>query len=114
MAAIGGTAHLDVSRGDLEAKYDARVALGELNKWSKELPPLEGDLDASGTVGGTLEHPVGSFDGRVRRLQWQEVTDASVSAAGRWSGTDLTIDLVQRFEPRAGCESERGRASGYR
>ena len=92
VAAMGGTAHLDVSRGDLEVKYDARVALGELNKWSKELPPLEGDLDASGTVGGTLEHPVGSFEGRIRRLQWQEVTDASVSAAGRWSGTDLTID----------------------
>ena len=92
VAAIGGTAHLDVSRGDLEVKYDARVALGELKKWSREVPPLEGELEASGTVGGTLDHPVGSFDGRVKRLQWQEVTDASVSAAGRWSGTDLTID----------------------
>src|SRR5688572_20107074 len=28
VAAIGGTADLDVSRGDLEVKYDARVALG--------------------------------------------------------------------------------------
>ena len=92
VAAIGGTAHLDVSRGDLDVKYDARVALGELQKWSTEVPPLEGELEASGTVGGTLDHPVASFDGRVKRLQWQEVTDASVSAAGRWSGTDLTID----------------------
>ena len=92
VAAIGGTAHLDVSRGDLDVKYDARVALGELQKWLTEVPPLEGELEASGTVGGTLDHPVASFDGRVKRLQWQEVTDASVSAAGRWSGTDLTID----------------------
>ena len=92
VAAIGGTAHLDVSRGDLDVKYDARVALGELQKWSTEVPPLEGELEASGTVGGTLDHPVASFDGRVKRLQWQEVTDASASAAGRWSGTDLTID----------------------
>ena len=92
VAAIGGTAHLDVSRGDLDVKYDARVALGELQKWSTEVPPLEGELEASGTIGGTLDHPVASFDGRVKRLQWQEVTDASVSAAGRWSGTDLTID----------------------
>ena len=92
VATIGGTAHLDVSRGDLDVKYDARVALGELQKWLTEVPPLEGELEVSGTVGGTLDHPVASFDGRVKRLQWQEVTDASVSAAGRWSGTDLTID----------------------
>ena len=92
VAAIGGTAYLDVSRGDLDVKYDARVALDELRKWSTKVPPLEGELEASGTIGGTLAHPVASFDGRIRRLQWQEVTDASVSAAGRWSGTDLTID----------------------
>ena len=30
VAVIGGTAHLDLSRGDLDVKYDARVALGEL------------------------------------------------------------------------------------
>ena len=114
VAAIGGTAHLDVSRGDLEVKYDARVALGELQKWSTEVPPLEGELEASGTVGGTLDHPVGSFDGRVKRLHWQEVTDASVSAAGRWSGYGSDDRSVQRLEPRARCESERERASRCR
>ena len=92
VAAIGGTAYLDVSRGDLDVKYDARVALDELRKWSTKVPPLGGELETSGTIGGTLAHPVASFDGRIKRLQWQEVTDASVSAAGRWSGTDLTID----------------------
>ena len=92
VAAIGGTAYLDVGRGDLDVIYDARVALGGLQKWLTELPPLEGELEVSGAVGGTLDHPVASFDGRVERLQWQEVTDASVSVAGRWSDTNLTID----------------------
>ena len=92
VAAIGGTAYLDVSRGDLDVKYDARLALDELRKWSTRVPPLGGELETSGTIGGTLAHPVASFDGRIKRLQWQKVTDASVSAAGRWSGTDLTID----------------------
>jgi autotransporter translocation and assembly factor TamB len=92
VAAVGGTAYLDVSRGDLDVRYDARVALDELQKWLTKAPALEGELEASGTVGGTLDHPVASFDGRVERLQWQEVTDASVSVAGHWSGTDLTID----------------------
>ena len=92
VAAIGGTAHLDVSRGDLDVKYDARVALDQLRKWSTKVPSLGGELETSGTIGGTLAHPVATFDGRIKRLQWQEVTDASVSAAGRWSDTDLTID----------------------
>jgi hypothetical protein len=92
VAAIGGTASLDVSRGDLDVKYDARVALDELRTWSPKVPPLGGELEASGAIGGTLAHPVASFEGRIKRFQWQEVTDASVLAAGRWSGTDLTID----------------------
>src|SRR5688572_14339019 len=92
VAAIGGTAHLDVSRGDLNVNYDARVALGGLQKWLTKMPPLGGELETSGTIGGTLAHPVASFDGRIKRLRWQAVTDASVSAAGRWSGTGLTID----------------------
>ena len=92
VAAIGGTANLDVSRGDLDGKYDARIVLGELQQWLTDAPTIEGQLDASGTVSGTLDHPVASFDGRIARLQWQEVTDAIVSAAGRWSGAELTID----------------------
>ncbi len=92
VAVIGGTAHLDVDRGDLDAKYDARVALGDLQTWLPEVPPLEGELEASGTIGGTLADPVVSFDGRVKRLQWQAVSDASVSVTGGWSGTNLTID----------------------
>ena len=55
VAVIGGTAHLDVARGDLDAKYDARVALGDLQTWLPEVPPLEGELEASGTIGGTLD-----------------------------------------------------------
>jgi autotransporter translocation and assembly factor TamB len=73
-------------------KYNARLALGELQKWLTEAPPIGGELEASGTVGGTLDHPVASFEARVKRVQWQEITDASVSAAGRWSGTGVTID----------------------
>jgi outer membrane protein insertion porin family len=92
VAAIRGTVYLDVSRGDLDVTYRARVALGQLQQWLTAVPPLGGELEASGTVRGTLGHPVASFDGRVKRLQWQEVTDAGVSVTGRWSGTDLTID----------------------
>ena len=92
VAAIAGTASLDVSRGDLHVTYDARVALGELQKWFTEVPPLDGELDASGTIVGTLDHPVVGFDAQVKRLRWQEVTDASVSMAGHWSGPALTID----------------------
>ena len=114
VAAIGGTANLDVSRGDLDVKYDARVALGELQKWLTEVPPLEGELEASGTVGGTLDHPVASFDGRVKRLQWQEVTDASVSAAGRWSGADLTIDRYNVSSRALGANVNGSARSGCR
>ena len=92
VAAIGGSAYLDVSRGDLDVKYDARIALGELRRWVTNVPPLAGELETSGRIGGTLAHPVARFDGRITRLQWQEVADASVSVAGRWSGTDVTID----------------------
>ena len=91
-AAVGGTASLDLSRGDLDVVYDAQVALAEIRKWLTELPPIEGDLEASGTVTGTLDHPIASFDGRIKRLQWQDVSDVSASAAGRWSEMDLTID----------------------
>ena len=49
-AAVGGTAYLDLSRGDLDVIYDAQVALSEVQKWLTDLPPLEGDLEASGTV----------------------------------------------------------------
>jgi autotransporter translocation and assembly factor TamB len=102
VAAIGGTARLDVSRGDLDVKYDARVTLSELQKWLTKLPPLEGVFEVSGTIGGTLDHPVGSFDSQIKRLQSQEVTDASVSVAGRWSvGSDDRS--VPRLEPRAGA-----------
>ena len=92
VAAIGGTAHLDVGGGDWRRRTNARVALGALERWSATVPRLEGELEASGTVGGTLDHPVGSFEGRVTRLRWREVTDAGLSAAGHWSGTGVTID----------------------
>ena len=114
VATIGGTAHLDVSRGELAVKYDARVALGGLEKWSSAVPPLQGELVVSGTVGGTLDHPVGSFEGRVARLQWEEVTDATVSATGRWSETGVTIDRYDATSRERGADSERERASGVR
>ena len=92
VAVIGATAQLDVAGGELDAKYDARVILGDLATWLPELPPLEGELEASGTVGGTVDDPIATFEGQVTRLQWQAVTDATVSASGRWSGTNLIID----------------------
>ena len=114
VAAISGTAHLDVSRGDLEGKYDARVALGALQKWSTEMPPLEGELEASGTIGGTLDHPVAT-------LRWPRRTASMAGRHGRQrvGGRPLVRHgsddrSVQRLEPRAGCEPERERAPGCR
>ena len=104
VAAIEGTASVDAGRGDLDVKYHARVAAGELRTWLPELPPLEGVLEVSGTVTGTLEHPVATFDGRAERLRWREFTDIRAAVIGRWSGTDLTIERYDASSRALGAD----------
>ena len=45
-----------------------------------------------GTVGGTFDNPVVTLTGRGERLQWRDVTDATLSASVRWSDGDLVLD----------------------
>ncbi len=92
---VGATAHIDVSRGDLDVKYDGRVDLGLLDQGWTDVPTLGGALEASGTVGGTLDNPVGTFVAGGAGLHWRDVTDAKVSASGRWSGAELVIDRYE-------------------
>ena len=92
VATIGATVRLDVSRGDVEAKYDSRIDVGQLRQWWSDAPPLDGAVEAVGTVGGTLDNPVVTLAGRGERLQWSGVTDATVSASLRWSDGDLVLD----------------------
>jgi outer membrane protein assembly factor BamA/autotransporter translocation and assembly factor TamB len=94
-ATVAATARIDVSRGDLDLKYDGRVDLGLLHQGWTDVSPLGGALEGSGTVGGTLDNPVGTFVAGGAGLRWREVTDAKVSASGRWSGAELVIDRYE-------------------
>jgi outer membrane protein insertion porin family len=92
VATAGASATLDVSRGEFDVKYDARLNLDQLSQWWTRAPPVGGAIEASGTVGGTLDQPAATFVAHGERLRWRGVTDATLSASGRWSGGDLVID----------------------
>jgi hypothetical protein len=109
VATVGATARLDVSRGSLDVKYDAQLDLGRLDRWWTDAPPVSGSLEASGTVVGTLAEPVATFVARGKSLRWRDVTDATLSASGRWSGGDLVIDPYE-VSSHAGAARVSGRA----
>ena len=92
VATAGASATLDVSSGEFDVKYDARVNLDQLSQWWTHAPPVGGAIEASGTVGGTLDQPAATFVTHGEGLRWRGVTDATLSASGHWSGGDLVID----------------------
>ena len=102
VAAVTAAGHLDISRGDLDLTYRAGLSIDHLHQWWAAAPPIGGTVDASGTIGGTLEDPVVTFNARGERLRWSGVSDASLTASGRWSHNDLVIDPYEVASRAAG------------
>ncbi|HEU4927887.1 MAG TPA: hypothetical protein VFT24_12585, partial [Vicinamibacterales bacterium] len=92
VATVGATVRLDISNGAVDATGRTRIDVGQLRQWWSDAPHLNGVLEADGVIRGTLDDPVVTLTGRVARLQWRGVTDATLSASVRWSGGDLVID----------------------
>ena len=109
VAHVSSAGRLDISRGNLEAKYDAQVNLGEVYRWWEDAPPGRGTIAGSGTIGGTVGQPVATFAARGERLKWNALTDLAVSVAGRWFDGDLVVDSYDASS-RAATARLRGRA----
>ena len=115
VAAIGGTAHLDVGRGDLEVKYDARVALGALQRWSARncLRSRASSRRRAPSAGrSTIPSEASRAASRAFNGRRSRTPACRRPAAG--PVPDVTIDRYERLEPRARGGSERERASGSR